>query len=234
MTYRLITLKPYIPLFAIIICSLLAWYFGIQNYLTFDSLREHQKILQDFISEYYLSSLLIFSGLYITVVALSIPGAAIMTVTAGFLFGQIMGTLLAVISATIGATILFLSARLASKEIMVKKTGRWVKKMQAGFHEDAFSYLVTLRLIPLFPFVAINLVASLLQIPLKTFFFGTLLGIIPGSFVFTSIGVALRNVIHQPGFTPKLILDPYILVALVGLGFLSLLPVIYKKYKKKR
>lgn len=227
-------IKPYLPLILILLCSAIAWFLGLQNYFNLESLREHQKTLEEFIRNHYVGSIFIFSAAYIFVVGLSIPGASLMTISGGFLFGQLLGTLLAVISATLGATILFLTARLASKDILQKKAGPWIKKMQVGFKENAFSYMLTLRLIPLFPFVAINLVASLLQIPLRTFFFGTLLGIIPGSFVFVSMGVALREVIGQPGLTPSFILDPHILVSFVGLGVLSLLPVAYKKYKRRR
>jgi len=226
-------LKPYLPLFIILACSILVWSLGLQKYLNFDSFRENQKFIEDFIHNHYLGSIFIFSGVYIAVVGLSIPGATIMTITAGFLFGQILGTGLAIVSATLGATILFVSARMASEGILAKRAGPWVKKMQGGFQENAFSYLMTLRLIPLFPFVAVNLVAAILQIPLRTFFFGTLLGLIPGSFIFVSIGVALHEVIDQPGFTPNFILDPHILLAFGGLGMLSLLPVIYKRYKGK-
>ncbi len=227
-------IRPYIPLILILGSSILAWTLRIQNYINFESLRDHQNTFEYFIYQHYIWSTLIFSVIYLLIVGLSIPGATLMTVTAGFLFGQAVGTLLSVISATLGASLLFLGVRMASERIFLQKAKPWIKKMQAGFQENAFSYLMTLRLIPLFPFVAVNLVASILQIPLRTFFFGTLLGIIPGSFVYVSIGVALRDVINQPGFTPNLILDPQILLALGGLGVLALLPVVYKRFKKRK
>ena len=96
------------------------------------------------------------------------------------------------------------------------------------------SYLLTLRLIPIFPFVAVNLAAALFQIPFKTFAFGTFLGIIPGSFVYVSMGVALQEVIQKPDFSPRIVLDPKILIALTGLGILSFLPVLYKRFKKNK
>ena len=227
-------IKSYLPLILLVLCSVVAWMLGLQKYFNLEAIQENQKALSEFIYTYYTASIFIFSAIYILVVALSIPGASIMTISSGFFFGQAVGAVLAVISATLGATLFFLSTRLASEDILQKKAGPWMKKMQAGFQENAFSYLLTLRLIPLFPFVAINLVTSLLQIPLRTFFFGTLLGIIPGSFVYASMGVALREVIQQPGLSPNLILDPHILIALGGLGLLSLLPIAYKKYKELR
>ncbi|MBX9976639.1 MAG: VTT domain-containing protein, partial [Alphaproteobacteria bacterium] len=173
-------------------------------------------------------SLLIYSGIYVAVVTLSLPVAALMTLAGGFLFGQEFGTVSAVISATLGASLLFLGTKMASHDVLSSKEGTWVKTMKKGFQDNAFFYLLTLRLIPIFPFVAVNLVAALLQIPLRTFFLGTLIGIIPGSFVYVSLGVALREVIHQP--SPNLIVSPKILIAFAGLGILSLLPVLYKWY----
>lgn len=212
----------------IILFSLTAWFFNLHHYLNFEMLKKHQKILDLFTKEHQLISVLTYFGLYILVVSFSIPGAAFMTVSGGFLFGQIIGTSTTVVAATIGASLLFLSTKIASQDIEKK----WVQKMQEGFQKNAFSYLLTLRLIPIFPFVAINLAAALLQIPFRTFFFGTLFGIIPGSFVYISLGVALREVIQKPNFAPDLILDPKILLAFIGLGLLSLLPVFYKKFQK--
>ena len=165
---------------------------------------------------------------------LSLPGAALMTIIGGFLLGQWVGTGAVVIGATLGASVLFVSARSASQDLLAKKMGPWAKKMQAGFQKNAFSYLLTLRLIPLFPFVIINLVAALLQLPFRIFFWGTFLGIIPGSFVYTSLGVALQDLIQSPNFSADLIMKPSILLALTGLGLLSLLPLLYQKYGQKK
>ena len=142
----------------------------------------------------YKRQVLAYSIAYILVAALSIPAATFMTVTSGFLFGQMVGTTIVVLSATIGATFLFLSARYASSNLLDNKEN-FVTKMQKGFQESALSYLLTLRLVPLFPFVIVNLAAAFFQIPAKTFIIGTLIGIIPGSFVYSSIGVALQTVV---------------------------------------
>lgn len=172
-------------------------------------------------------------GVYIALVGLSIPGATFMTLTGGFLFGQLVGTGLVVVSATIGATILFISTKMASEDFLSRKAGPWVDKMKAGFQEDAFYYLLTLRLIPIFPFVAINLVAAVFQISLQTFIVGTFIGIIPGSFVYVSIGNALKDVILTSNLTPKIILEPKAMIALVGLGILSLLPILYQRFSNR-
>ncbi len=227
-------LKKYLPLLILILLSIIAWSLDLHHYLSFENLKANQQELELYIETHLLLSILIYMGIYIVIVGLSIPGATFMTLTGGFLFGQWIGTGSTVIAATLGASILFLSARLASQDLIKQRAGPFITKMQKGFQENALSYLLTLRLIPIFPFVAINLVAAFLQISFPIFFFGTLIGIIPGTFVYISIGVGLGEVIQQPNFSPHIILEPKILMALVGLAILSLLPVLYKWIQKKR
>jgi uncharacterized membrane protein YdjX (TVP38/TMEM64 family) len=227
------SLKRYLPIFIIVLISLAAWGMGVHHYLSFDTLRVHHADLETYINIYPLTSFAVYMGVYIALVGLSIPGAAFMTLTGGFLFGQLVGTGLVVMSATIGATILFVSAKMASEDLVSQKAGPWVDKMKAGFQKDAFYYLLTLRLIPIFPFVVINLVAAVFQIPLRTFVIGTFIGIIPGSFVYVSIGNALKDVILTTDLTPKIILEPKVVVALIGLGILSLLPILYRRFSNR-
>jgi uncharacterized membrane protein YdjX (TVP38/TMEM64 family) len=226
-------IKKYFPILLILLISAIAWYFEVYKYFSFEVFKEHQQSLELFIEQKKFLSILIYCGMYILIVSTSIPGASFMTITGGLLFGQWLGTFSTVIAATIGASILFLSARMASSDFLKQKSGSWVSKMKNGFKENAFTYLLTLRLIPIFPFAVINLAAAVFQISLRIFFLSTLIGIIPGSFVYTSMGVALREVISQPDFSSGLILNPKILIALGGLGILALLPVLYKKFKKK-
>lgn len=226
--------KKYLPLLLIVGISLAIWIAGLHHYLNFDTLRTYHQDLQNFVMQHLILSLLVYAFLYIAIVGLSLPVATFMTLLGGFLFGQVLGTVMVVLSATLGATLLFLAMRSASESFVEKKAGPWLKKMQKGFQENALYYLMTLRLIPLFPFVAVNLAAAVLQIPLRTFFWGTLVGIIPGSFVYVSIGNALKDVIQEPNFSPKIILEPHILIGFIGLGILSLLPVLYKHYLQHR
>ncbi|MFK7968363.1 MAG: TVP38/TMEM64 family protein [Rickettsiaceae bacterium] len=167
-------------------------------------------------------------------VGLSIPGATFMTVIGEFFWGQWVGVVMAVFSATLGGSIVFLSAKMASSDLLSKKTDGLVKKMRKGFSKNAFSYLLTLRFIPIVPFVAVNMVAAFFQIPLRTFFLGTFFGIIPGSFVYASIGVALREVIQKPDLSINMLFDLRILLAFTGLGILSLTPIVYQYLKKNR
>lgn len=225
-------MKKYLPLLIIALLSLSAWLSGVQHYFNLTQLKNHQQTLETFIHNHRIFSLLIFSGLYTFIVALSLPAATFMTIASGFFFGQWLGTAITVTSATIGAGIVFLSTKIATGNL-AQRASPWVQKMQSGFQKDALSYMFTLRLIPLFPFVAVNLAAAILQIPYRIFVFGTFFGIIPGSFVYVSMGVALREIIQKPDFSSNLILKPEILLALTGLGVLSTLPVLYKKLQNK-
>lgn len=222
----------YIPIITIVILAIGGYLWGVQKYLTVSLLKEHQASLEIFIDQHKVLSVLIYSGIYIAITGVSIPGAVFLTIAGGFLFGQLIGTIVVVISATLGATIIFLSAKLALGETLQKQAAPWLIRMQRGFNENAVWYLLTVRLIPIFPFVGINLVCALIKIPLQTFFFTTLIGIIPGSFIYVSLGVAMHELINQSDFSANIILNPKILLALAGLGILTLLPVIYKILKR--
>lgn len=227
-------MKKYIPILIIILGALAAYFLGFTKYISLETIKNNKNLIEEFRDSNIMLFIMLFVTTLIVIVALSIPGAIIMAIAGGFFLGQILGTFLTVIGATIGGSILFLSARLMSKDFIEKHiSSRWVHRMKKGFEENTMSYLLTLRLIPIFPFVAINFACALLQIPFSTFFIGTLIGIIPGTFVFTSIGVALDEVMDKPVFLKNIIFEPKILIAFAGLGALSLLPVIYRKLKKK-
>lgn len=227
-------LKKILPILLILGLSVSAFLLDLDNYLNLEYLKIHYTEIHEFLNANRAISIFIYSLIYVIVVAISLPVATFMTILGGLTFGQILGTVTVVLSATIGACIFFLTVKIASSELINDTKQNFIKKMQKGFQENAFFYLLSLRLMPIFPFVAVNLGAAIFQIPLKVFFLGTLIGIIPGSFVYVSIGVALREVIQKPDFSPSIILDPQILIALLGLGILALLPVIYKRFKAKR
>jgi uncharacterized membrane protein YdjX (TVP38/TMEM64 family) len=208
---------------------------GLDKYLTFDALRHNRETLTSFVSTMPLLSVLLFVLVYTAAVALSVPGAAVLTLTGGFLFGLWEGTAAVVVGATAGATLLFLAARFVLGDALRAKAGPWLAKMEAGFNEDALSYLLVLRLIPAFPFFIVNLVPAFLGVSLRTFVIATFLGIIPGTFVFASIGAGLGSIFDSAQeFSLKGALTPQVITALVGLALLSLLPVAYKKLKVRR
>ncbi len=230
-----LTFKKLIPL--IVLGAGIAAFFalGWNKYLTFDQLRQNRETLTAFVAAMPVASAALFILVYTVAVALSVPGAAILTLAGGFLFGIWEGTAAVVVGATLGATALFLAARFVLGDVLRAKAGPWLAKMEAGFNEDALSYLLVLRLIPAFPFFIVNLVPAFLGVSLRTFVIATFVGIIPGTFVFASIGAGLGSIFNSmQEFSLKGALTPQVITALVGLAVLSLVPVVYKKVKARR
>ena len=159
----------------------------------------------------------------------SLPGAVILTLAGGFLFGSLFGTLFVNLGATTGATLSFLTARYLLRDIVERKFGKWVVPLQEGFTKNAFSYLMTLRLIPLFPFFVVNLVSGLTRMNVGTYVAATALGIIPGSFVYAYAGRQLGAINSL-----KEIASPNVIGAFVLLGLLALLPTVYNKIRGRQ
>ena len=164
-----------------------------------------------------------------------LPVGAVLTMAGGFLFGVTYGTLYVVVGATLGATAIFLIARYALGELFRAKAGPFVARMEAGFSENALSYMLVLRLIPLFPFFIVNLVPAFLGVSLRIYVVGTFFGIIPGTLVFILAGAGLGSIFDQGGaLTLQSVVTPEIVAGLIGLTLLSLLPVAYKRMKAKQ
>jgi len=162
------------------------------------------------------------------VAGLSLPGATILTLAGGFVFGAVPATLYVNIGATTGATLAFLAARYVLRDTVEQKFGRWLEPLQQGFAKNALSYLLTLRLIPLFPFFVVNLVSGLTRVSVGTYVAATALGIIPGSFVYAYAGrqLGVINSLKEIG-------SPQVLGAFVLLGAFALAPILYKKLSAK-
>ena len=206
---------------------------GLQRYVTPAALADYSADLKALSALWW--SPLVFMLLYAVAVAFSLPGGAVMTIAGGYMFGQVLGTLAVVLAATAGATALFLIAKTALGDALRAKAGPAVQRMEAGFRENALNYLLVLRLVPLFPFWLVNLVPAFLGVPLRTYVLGTFFGIIPGTFVFATVGAGLESVFSQGGeLTLSGILTPEILTALIGLAVLALIPVLYKRFKARR
>lgn len=207
---------------------------GLNEYVNLETLKENRELLQRFVADYALLAALIYIGVYAVAVAFSIPIGAVATLTGGFLFGTLFGGLYTVIGATIGACAVFLAAKTALGDALKEKAGPTIKKMEAGFRKDAFSYLMVLRLVPLFPFWLVNLAPAFLGVPLRTYAIATFLGIIPATFVFASIGNGLGAIFDQ-GSEPDLsvITQPEVFLPILGLAALSLIPIVYKRFAKQ-
>ncbi|MCW9034346.1 MAG: TVP38/TMEM64 family protein [Rhodospirillales bacterium] len=228
------SLWRFAPLLAIAGAIGLFFALGYDQYLTFEALKENRQQLLDWKTNNHLLTILVFIGVYAIATSLSIPGAIWLTISSGFLFGSIEGTLYAVSGATIGATINFLVVRYSFHDFFREKAGASLKKMEDGFNENAFSYLMVLRLVPLFPFWMVNLVSGVLGVNMRTYMIATFFGIIPGAFVYASVGNGL-GAIFDTGQTPDLgiIFSPEILTPIIGLAILAVIPIAYKKYKEK-
>ncbi len=221
---------------AVLVAGLVAFFvFDMGHYLSFDALREHRGQLMDWVQHSGAIAGLVYIGIYAVVIAFSVPGGAVMTITGGFLFGPVLGTTLTVIAAMIGATALFLAARFAFADYLHAKAGPALHRMEAGFNENALSYLLVLRLIPLFPFWLVNLVPALLGVRLGIYLLGTFVGIIPGSLVYTLVGDGLGAILDKgEALDLWIILEPRFLAPIIGLAVLALLPVLYKTIKARK
>jgi uncharacterized membrane protein YdjX (TVP38/TMEM64 family) len=230
-----LSLRRLWPLAVLALAIAAVFALDLDRLLTFEALREHREALTALVADHLLLAALSFVLVYATVIALSVPGGAVLTIAGGFMFGSVFGTLLVVVAATLGATLVFLIARSALGDPLRARAGPFLKRMEAGFQQDALNYLLVLRLIPLFPFWIVNLVPAFLGVPLRTYVLGTFLGIIPGSFVFASVGAGLGSVLDSgQEFSPASVLTPQIVIALVGLAVLALLPVAYRKWRLRR
>lgn len=217
---------------AIILFAAAFFALGLHRYLTIDALREHRGAIMAFTSQHPILAPLTLGTVYVVVVACSLPGATILTLTCGFLLGPVWGTLHAVTSATIGASILFVVASSSFGSGLRNTAESRIGRLQAGFQKNSFFYLLLLRLIPVVPFFIVNLVSPLLGVPLRTFVASTFLGCSPGSFVYASFGSGLSSVLDSSRpFSPTEIMTPEIMLALAGLAALTVAPVVYRKLR---
>lgn len=199
------------------------------QYLSLAALHDNRDALLSYTRDHYLQSIAFALLLYTTATALSFPGATILSLAIGFLFGRWMGTLIIVIAATLGAVLLFLAARHLFADAMRNRLGSGVAaKLINGFNDDAFHYLLFLRLVPLFPFWLVNLAPAFTPIKLRTYVIGTAIGILPGCFVFANLGQSLGRIDSL-----QQLLSAETLLALGLLGVLALVPVMMKKFRKQ-
>ncbi|MCB2054833.1 MAG: TVP38/TMEM64 family protein [Geminicoccaceae bacterium] len=227
--------KRWWPLVAILALGVLVLAFDLHQYLSFATLEKHREALLAWVTGRPIVSALVFVLIYAVATALSLPGGAILTVTAGFLFGVWVGAGLSVVGATIGAVAVFLIARTSLGRVLKDKAGPRLARMERGFAENGLSYLLVLRLVPIFPFWLVNIVPALLGVGLATFTLATFVGIIPGSLVFASVGNGLGAVLDA-GEKPDLgiIFRPAVLLPMLGLAALAMVPVLYRAIVKRR
>lgn len=224
------------PLIVIVIAAVAFFASGAHRFLSIETLKQHYAGLDAFVAQNYFAALALFMLAYVVVTMLSLPGATLMSMLGGFLFGAFVGVGAVVVAATFGATLIFLAARTAFRDFFQERAGGFIRKMEAGFNENAFSYLLLLRLIPLFPFFIVNIVPAFSRIRVRTFVAATFIGIIPGAFAFVSAGNGLGAILASGGDIEfsGLLTRPEILTPIIALSLLALLPVIYRAARRNR
>ena len=226
-----------LPLIAILVVAAIGA-FTLRDYLTFETLRDNREALLAFRDANYFATVAVFMLAYVVIVAFSLPGATIATLTGGFLFATFPGALFNVTAATIGAILIFMAARWGLGERLAAKmegSEGAVKKIKDGIDENQWSMLFLIRLVPAVPFFVANLVPALVGVPLNRFAISTFLGIIPGGVVYTSVGAGLGEVFAR-GETPNLgiIFEPQILLPILGLCALAALPIALKAIRGQK
>ncbi|GFE56131.1 TVP38/TMEM64 family protein [Geobacter sp. AOG1] len=212
---------------AVIAALVLFLSLDLGRFFTLEALKENRQTLLDYYRNHRVGMVVGFMAVYIVQTALSLPGAAILSLTAGAIFGAVMGTVYAVIAATIGATLAFLVTRYLLRDAVLSRFGPKLERINRELEERGLNYLLFLRLVPVFPFFLINLAAGLTRLPLRTFVIGTLLGIIPGGFVYCNAGASLATITSMGD-----VASPRVLGSFALLGLFALVPVLYGKIKK--
>ena len=219
--------KKLITIAVLLSAVALFFYFDLHRFLTLSALQGNRQLLLDYYREHRVLMVAGFMSIYIVQTALSLPGAAILSLAAGAIFGTTLGTLYANCAATLGASLAFLVTRYLLRDVVLQRFGQRLEGMNRELELRGFNYLLFLRLVPLFPFFLINLAAGVTRLPFTTFFFATMIGIIPGGFVYVNAGASLASISSLSG-----IISPRLLSSFSLLGLFALVPVLYRHYKK--
>lgn len=225
----------------------LGYLLGLHRFISLDAVIREHEALQAWVSQNTVLAAAAYVAIYIVAVAASFPGASLLTIAGGFLFGVVAGTILTVLAATAGATCIFLAARTSLGEPLRARAGAFAQKLAKGFEDNAFLYLLSLRLQPVFPFWLINVAPALFSVSVGTYALATAIGIIPGTAAYTLLGDGLGSVIAaqeaaNPGCAAagtcaieiKALVSPVLIAALIAMSLVALIPVAIKKWRARR
>jgi len=244
--------RRWLPLIVLIVAIIAVWVSGAARYLTLSSIAEHRDGLKAMVEAHYLAALGGYMLAYVASIALSLPGGALLTILGGFLFGWFTGGVATVIAATGGATIVFLIAKSSFGAFLAEKVGGRTKAFAEGFRQDAFNYMLFLRLVPLFPFWLVNIAPALFNVSSRTYIVSTFIGIIPATFAFSTLGAGLDSIIMAQkaayeacvavhgkvqchfALDPSALITPQLIAAFAALGVIAVIPVMWKRYKAQR
>lgn len=223
------------PLFVLVLVVALAKFFNLDAQLSIASIRQNQQWLLGFVDDHWLGAALLYTLGYAAFVSLSVPGAVWLTIAGGLMFGSVCGTLFAAGAATMGATGLFLVARSSFGEPLREQAGPWMSKVQKEFAANEWSFLFLLRLAPVIPFFIANLIPSVLGVKLARYILTTLLGILPATAIYSSIGAGIGTTL-DPTIGPEtgFVLSGQLKLALAGLMVLALIPIVVRYLRRMR
>ncbi|MEP2436172.1 MAG: VTT domain-containing protein [Roseibium sp.] len=240
------TIRRWFPVLCILAAMATAWFMGLHEHLTLSELIRNRQDLANYVTQNLAAAVLAFILIYAVAVALSFPGASLLTIAGGFLFGWLISGTATVVAATLGATVIYLAARSSLGSVFTRRAGPFVARLASGFRENAFNYLLFLRLTPVFPFWLVNIAPAIFHVPLATYVGATAIGIVPGTYAFAFIGAGLDSVFEaqeaaNPGCAAAgtchvelgALVTPELLLAFFALGIASLIPVALKKIRSR-
>jgi uncharacterized membrane protein YdjX (TVP38/TMEM64 family) len=227
---RLAAWRRWIPLVLLAAGLVAVFAFDLDRFLSFDALQRHRAWLMAQVDAHPVQTATLYFIVYAAAIAFSVPGGAVLSLAGGCLFGTVLGATLVIGAATVGACVVFLAARTALRDVLRRRAGPFLQRMEKGFLKDGFHYLLVLRLVPLFPFWLVNLVPAFFGMTLRSYALATLIGIAPATIVFTSLGSGLGSLLDA-GQRPDLgiLFTPRLLLPIVGLALLALTPVVYRR-----
>jgi uncharacterized membrane protein YdjX (TVP38/TMEM64 family) len=231
-------MKRFLPLVIILAGLALSYAFGLQDYFSLSFLSDKREFLQNFVTQNHLLAIGAFFLVYTLAVAFSFPAASVLTIFAGFLFGWLIGGLLVVCAATLGATALFWAAKSSFGGFLREKLAGSAASFADGFAKDAFGYLLVLRLAPVFPFFLINIAPALFNVKVRDYVLATFLGIIPGVFAYTWLGEGVGSILDAAkanGSTPSVrdLVTPEITIAFAAIAIVAAIPLVIKRFRKQ-
>lgn len=244
-------IKKFLPLGVFVAIFAGIWATGLHNYVSFQTIAEYQTDLENYVANNIVYAAIVFVAIYITAVAFSLPGASILSLLGGLLFGGLLGGVLIVIAATLGAICIFMIARTSVGDFLKQKAGKWMEKIAAEFNDGAASYLLFLRLVPLFPFFVVNLAPALLGARFWTYCWTTFVGIMPATFAYSYVGAGIGSVLANENdryqqclvqntgacefeVSASSFFSQELIIGLVAMGVVALIPIILKKFKQRR
>ena len=228
-------LRRFGPLVALLGLFVWALASGVAEHISLEELRTRGEALRTFAQQRPLLSLVIYVAVYVATVSISLPGALILSLSGGYLFGPFLGGAAAVTGATGGSTVVYMVSRSAFGDFLRRWKNPLLLRVEDGFRDNAFSYLLTLRLIPAFPLLLVNVAAGLVAIPIRTFLTASLLGMLPSSFVYAGIGAGLGHVFALGGpVSVETLMSPRVYLPIIGMGALAFLPPLWRHWRHGR